>query len=223
MAGLSMVMLQANGQTLWLLPERALFLPESDTLLIADAHLGSAESLAVLSGLVRRLEVARIVFLGDFLHAARAEPGALDAVLRWRERHAALELTQVRSRLDTRIVEPPVALDIQAFDEPLMHRGLALCHRPQPVDGAFVLAGNVYPCVSIGGRGHDWHRLPCFWFSPHLCVLPAFGTFTGMQAIRPTQGERIFAAAGNRVFELLPRHKAGPSAPIPLDGPDAGA
>jgi DNA ligase-associated metallophosphoesterase len=215
MSAVTMVTLEVSGQTLWLLPQRAVFLPESDTLILADAHVGATEeSLTVLSGLVRRLEVTRIIFLGDFLHAARSDPTAMAALLRWRERHGSLELTLVRSRLETRVVEPPAILDIQAFDEPLMHRGLALCHRPQPVDGAFVLAGHLYPCVSIGGRAHDWHRLPCFWFSPRSGVLPAFGTFTGMQAIKPAKGERIFAAAADRVFELLPR----PKPPKPLSG-----
>jgi metallophosphoesterase superfamily enzyme len=206
MPAVTMVTLDAGGQTLWLLPERALFLPDSDTLLLADVHVGAnGESLSVLSDLVRRLEVTRIIFLGDFLHAARADPAAMRAMVRWREAHAALELTLVRSRLDARIVEPPAVLDIQAFDEPLMHRGLALCHRPHPIAGAFVIAGHVYPCVSVGGKGHDWHRLPCYWFSPRFGVLPAFGTFTGMQAIKPAKGERIFAVGVERVVELLPR------------------
>ena len=214
MSAVTMVTLEVGGQTLWLLPQRAVFLPESDALIVADAQIGAGdESLAVLSELVRRLEVTRIVFLGDFLHAARIDAVAMAAVLRWRERHAALELTLVRSRLDARIVEPPAALDIQAFDEPVMHRGLALCHRPQPIDGAFVLAGHIYPCVSIGGRSQDWHRLPCYWFAPRFGVLPAFGSFTGMQAIRPARGERVFASAADRVFELLPRPK--PPRPLP--------
>ncbi len=212
MSAVTMVTLEVSGQTLWLLPQRAVFLPESDTLVVADAHVGATEeSLSVLSELVRRLEATRIIFLGDLLHAARAQPAAMAAVLRWREQHALLELTLVRSRLEARVVEPPVVLDIQAFDEPLMHRGLALCHRPQPVEGAFVLAGHMHPCVSIGGRAHDWHRLPCYWFSPRMGVLPAFGTFTGMQAIRPGKGERIFASAADRVFELLPRQESRPS------------
>lgn len=211
MPDVTMVTLEASGQALWLLPEKAIFLPESDTLVLADAHV-NAETLQVLNALVKRLEATRIIFLGDFLHAARSDPAVMAAVMRWRERHGALELTLVRSRLEMRIVEPPVALDIQTFDEPLMHRGLVLCHRPQPVAGHFVLAGYVCPCVSVGGRAHDWHRLPSFWFSPLSGVLPAFGTFTGMQAVRAAQGERIFACAGERVVELLPRGKAAPEA-----------
>jgi len=214
MSAVTMVTLEVGGQALWLLPQRAAFMPESGALIIADAHVGATEdSLTVLSSLVRRLEATRIIFLGDFLHAVRADHRAMEAVIRWREAHAALELTLVRSRLDARIVEPPVILDIQAFDEPLMYRGLALCHRPHPIEGAFVLAGHVYPCVSIGGGGQDWHRLPCYWFSPRMGVLPAFGAFTGMQAIKPAKGERIFASAADRVFELLPKHK--PLKPLP--------
>jgi hypothetical protein len=58
MPAVTMVTLDAGGQTLWLLPERALFLPDSDTLLLADVHVGAnGESLSVLSDLVRRLEV----------------------------------------------------------------------------------------------------------------------------------------------------------------------
>jgi len=166
------------------------------------------ETLTVLSGLVKRLEAKRIIFLGDLLHSAHSlAPATLAAVIRWREFHSALELTLVRGNHDDRAGDPPAVLDIQAFDEPLMHRGLALCHHPQPIAGAFVLAGHVHPCVSVGGRAHDWHRLPCFWFTQRMAVLPAFGAFTGMQAIRPARGERVFAAAAERVFELLPKPK----------------
>ena len=245
-----MVTVEMAGQTLMLLPEKVIFMPESDTLLVADAHIGKAtsfrqlgvpvpagttdETLTVLSRLVHRLDVKRVVFLGDFLHSARAlAVDTLATVLRWRERHSALELTLVRGNHDDRAGDPPAILDIQAFDEPLMHRGLALCHHPRPIDGAFVLAGHLHPCVSIGGRAHDWHRLPCFWFSQRSAgppqasslplggadaatrrpwghqggvgVLPAFGAFTGMQAIRVRHGERVFAAAPDRVFELMPK------------------
>jgi metallophosphoesterase superfamily enzyme len=211
-----MVTLQASGHPLWLLPEGAAFLPEFDTLIVADAHLdGTDESLSVLSGLVRRLEATRIVFLGDFLQATLGEPAAFEALAHWRERHRTLELTLVRGQFGPRVAQPPAELDIQIFDEPLSHHGLALCHSPQPIEGAFVLAGRLYPCVSVRGRGNEWYRLPCFLFSPRLGVLPAFRSSADMQPVRPAKGQRIFALTANRVFELLPKRRA----PKPL--PDA--
>ena len=213
-----------GGVTLMLLPEKAVFVPEADTLLVADAHVGkatsfrqlgvpvphgtTAETLAALTGLVDRLEAKRIVFLGDFLHSRRAlAPGTLETLRRWRERHAALELTLVRGNHDAHAGDPPAALDIQPVDEPLRLLGLGLAHHPRPMADAYVLAGHLHPCVAIGGRAHDWHRLPCFWFGARVGVLPAFGAFTGMQAIRAQPGERVFAAAPERVFEL-PRRPA---------------
>jgi DNA ligase-associated metallophosphoesterase len=214
--------LQVSGHTLLLLPEKVVFLPGCDTLLVADAHIGKAtsfrqlgvpvphgttdETLSVLTRLVQRLDAKRIVFLGDFLHSARSlAAGTFASVLRWRELHGAVEMTLVRGNHDDRAGDPPAVLDIQPFDEPVMLRGLALSHHPRPMAGAFVLAGHLHPCVNIGGRADDWHRLPCFWFSEQVGVLPAFGAFTGMRAIRAQPGQRVFAAASDRVFELLPR------------------
>lgn len=222
MNAVATVTLQVAGQTLLLLPEKVVFLPECDTLLVADAHIGKAtsfrqlgvpvpagttgETLGVLTRLIQRLDVKRVVFLGDFLHSARSlAPDTLAAVLRWRELHGPVEMTLVRGNHDDRAGDPPAALDIQPFDEPVALRGLALAHHPRPMAGAYVLAGHLHPCVSVGGRAHDWHRLPCFWFSERVGVLPAFGAFTGMQAIRPRPGERVYAAAPDRVFELQPR------------------
>lgn len=211
--------IEIAGQTLVLLPEKAVFLPESDTLLIADAHIGKATSfrqlgvpvpagttddtLSRLTRLIERLGVRRVVFLGDFLHSARSlAPDTLATVIRWRQTHRSLQLTLVRGNHDDRAGDPPALLIIDAVDEPLLQEGLAFCHHPRPVDGAFVLAGHLHPCIGVGGRAHDWHRMPCFWFSPRVGVLPAFGAFTGMHAIPVRTGERIFAAAPERVFEL---------------------
>ena len=217
-----MTTLTVGGQVLMLMPEKCVLLPESDTLLVADLHIGKAlsfralgvpvpggttgETLALLASLVRRLAVRRIVFLGDFLHSARSHaPATMAAVAQWRAEHAGLELTLVRGNHDDRAGDPPAHLGIEPVDEPLMQGGLALCHHPRPQPGAYVLAGHLHPCVSVGGRAHDWLRLPCFWFTPQFGVLPAFGAFTGMLAIRTARGERVFAATPQQVFELIPR------------------
>ena len=213
------------GAALHLLADRAAFDPALGCLLIADAHIGKAQSfrrrgvpvpagttahsLARLSALVAATGARQIVFLGDLMHSAHAQnPATMQAFGDWRSQHADLELTLVRGNHDDHAGDPPAILDIQAFDEPLRHGALAFCHHPQPIAGAYVLAGHLHPCVSVGGRAHDWHRLPCFWFSQQVGVLPAFGSFTGMQTIRTKQGERVFAAAAHRVFELQPKPKA---------------
>ena len=221
-----------GGQLLVLLPERAAFLPESRTLLVADAHVGKAvsfrtlgvpvprgtttENLDQLSALVADSAALRIVFLGDFLHSRRSHaPATLGAIARWREAHPDLELTLVRGNHDDRAGDPPAGLRIDVVDEPLPLGPFALCHDPKPVAGRYVLAGHWHPCISVRGRAFERLRLPCFWFGDDsgtrpqhaVGVLPAFGAFTGMHRIEPRPGDRIFPVAGDvvRAIAALPR------------------
>lgn len=214
-----MVTIEVAGQALTLLPQKAALLPDSRTLLIADAHIGKAtsfralgvpvprgttsETLAALSELIVRHGVRRIVFLGDFLHSARSHAAAtLSAVARWRDEHPALSLVLVRGNHDDRAGDPPAALGFEVVDEPLREGGFALCHHPEPVEGAHVIAGHLHPCVSVRGRAHERLRLPVFHVGERVTVLPAFGSFTGMHPVRRAAGDRIFAVADDAVHEV---------------------
>jgi DNA ligase-associated metallophosphoesterase len=214
-----MLEIELAGQRLTLLAQRAACLPDQRCLLVADAHIGKAASFRRLgvpvpggttAQTLQRLSEAiavsgarRVVFLGDLLHSAHAHaPATLQALARWRRQHAALELLLVRGNHDQHAGDPPAALGIQAVDEPLRMGALALCHHPRPRDGAYVLAGHLHPCVVLGGRAHQRLRLPCFHFGEAVGVLPAFGAFTGMHAVRPQPGEHVFVVGDEAVLPL---------------------
>jgi DNA ligase-associated metallophosphoesterase len=216
-----MLEVDVAGVRLRLLAQRAAYLIDERCLLVADAHIGKAvsfrrlgvpvpqgtttQTLQTLSRAIEASGARRVVFLGDLLHSAQAHaPATLQALAQWRERHAALELLLVRGNHDDHAGDPPAALGVQALDEPLRLGGLALCHHPQPRDEAYVLAGHLHPCVVLGGRAHQRLRLPCFHFGAKVGVLPAFGEFTGMHAVRPGPGERIYLVSGDAV-QPLPR------------------
>lgn len=188
-------------------------------LLVADVHLGKAqsfrrlgvpvpggsgaESLAHLSGLIAALGVRELVCLGDLLHSRHAHDAAPAALLRdWRARHADLALTLVRGNHDDRAGDPPPELGVTLVDEPWRVGPFALCHHPQPVAGAYALAGHLHPCATLGGRAHDRLRLPCFHLGAEVGVLPAFGAFTGMHPLRAGPGDRRFVIADDRVVAL---------------------
>jgi uncharacterized protein len=212
-------------------PSGAALLTAQETLLVADAHFGKAVSFRklgvpvpqgttteTLDGLTRVLEqtgAKRVVFLGDFLHSRRSHAApTLDALHRWRAVHAQLELTLVRGNHDDRAGDPPASLGIAVVDEPLPLGPFALCHHPQAIAGAYVLAGHWHPCISVSGRAFERLRLPCFWMGDdsgalpqHATgVLPAFGSFTGMHRIEPRAGDRIFPVADDvvRAIPALP-------------------
>jgi len=210
---------EAGGTVLRLLPQRAAYLPEHRTLLVADAHIGKAvsfrrlgvpvpggttsETLQRLSDAVAATGALHIVFLGDLLHSARSRAAATwAAVAHWREAHAELQLTLVRGNHDSHAGDPPPEWGVRCVDEPLHLGGLALCHHPQPVAGAYVLAGHIHPAVVLGGRAHQRLRLPCFHLGAEVGVLPAFGAFTGMHVMARGAGERVYVVAGDEVRAL---------------------
>jgi len=205
------------GELLQLLPERALWWPDARVLFVADLHLGKAaayralgqpvpggttqENLARLDALMARLAPHRIVFLGDFLHAAQART-VLAAVEAWRARHAGIAMTLVRGNHDSRAGDPPDALGIDVVDEPFLLGPFACCHHPQTHATHFVLAGHLHPICRLHGPGRDSVRLPCFVSDAQQAVLPAFGEFTGGWLMEQAPGRRFHAVGGDAVWAL---------------------
>ena len=219
-----MLRIRLAGDDVVLHPSGAALLASHSTLLVADAHFGKAvsfrrlgvpvpsgtttENLETLSRALQDTQAQRLVFLGDFLHSKRSHAaGTLASITQWREAHASLPITLVRGNHDDRAGDPPAHLGIDAVDEPLALGPFALCHHPEPVSGAYVIAGHWHPCISVKGRAFERLRLPCFWFGDDtgalparaVGVLPAFGSFTGMHRIEPHAGDRIFPVAEDAV------------------------
>jgi uncharacterized protein len=213
--------IEVGGARLHLLAGKAAWWPAERTLLLADAHIGKAVSyrrlgvpvpeattagnLDAIDALLAAHDAERIVFLGDLLHSRHAhDRDTLAAVAAWRAQRMALELVLVRGNHDDRAGDPPPSWGVHCVDEPFMlptAPQLALCHHPKPIDRAYVLAGHLHPCTTVG-RGIDRLRLPCFHFGASVGVLPAFGAFTGMHPIERTPGDRVFVVAEDRVVAI---------------------
>lgn len=211
-------------EELLLLPERALFWPRAETLVVADAHFGKAASfrasavpvprgtttgtLARLDGLLDRTGARRILFLGDFLHAKDGRaPDMLGALADWRKRRHAVEMTLVRGNHDRRAGDPPREVAVECVDAPFLEPPFALAHHPRPVPGSYVLAGHLHPAVVLTGPARQRERLVCFWFGVDFGVLPAFGDFTGVAEVSPTAEDRVFVIADECVVEAVQPHR----------------
>jgi DNA ligase-associated metallophosphoesterase len=214
-------LVQWAGESLELLPERALWWPARRVLFVADLHIGKAatyralgqpvpggttrENLARLDALLARHAPDHIVFLGDFLHAAQARtPQVLALLAEWRAQHPGLAMTLVRGNHDSRAGDPPEALGMAVVDEPHLIGPFACCHHPQLPDHPthFVLAGHLHPVRSLHGRGRDSLRMPCFVQQERQAILPAFGEFTGGHAMEAAPGRRFYAVGGHAVWAI---------------------
>ncbi|MGJ7547743.1 ligase-associated DNA damage response endonuclease PdeM [Pseudomonas alloputida] len=207
------------GETLWLLPDKAIYWPARRTLLVADVHIGKAASyralhqpvprgtttatLARLDALLNTYDCEQLVILGDFLHARAAHsPGTLASLHRWKNSHGAVKVLLVRGNHDRHAGDPPVELGIEVRDEPFLLEPFALRHDPMPHPTHPVLAGHVHPVYVLRGRARQRLRLPCFLIDAQVSLLPAFGEFTGGWSIEPGPSARAFVAGGDRVWAL---------------------
>ena len=206
------------GERVLLLPEKAVYWPARQMLIIADIHFGKAasfraqgipvprgtttENLLGLNALIERHGARHVVFLGDFLHARAAHASSTQqAMLAWRRSRSDLGLTLVRGNHDKHAGDPPAALRIEVVDEPWKIGPLLFAHHPQAHPDGYVLAGHVHPVYRLATRA-DALRLPCFMFGPESGMLPSFGSFTGGHPVTPGPGDRVFVATDDRVIAI---------------------
>jgi DNA ligase-associated metallophosphoesterase len=180
-----------RGHRLELLPDRAIWDRARRVLLVADLHLGKAETFQshgiplpsdgdattfnALLDLAHRLQPQQVVVLGDLIHSRlgltqelRSKLAALPGLL-----GCPLRLIGGNHERGSWIAALP--------QEP--SQGLGpwwLSHEPEPRDDLLNLCGHLHP-VALVGRGHDRLRLPCFSYNPQQerLALPAFGALTG--------------------------------------------
>ena len=208
------------GERLLLLPEKAVYWPAQQMLIIADIHFGKAasfraqgipvprgtttENLLGLDALIERHGARHVVFLGDFLHARAAHASSTQqAMLAWRQSRPGLRLTLVRGNHDKHAGDPAAILDIELVDEPHMVGPFAFCHHPDlDLDGGgYALAGHVHPAWVLATR-FDSLRLPCFVVGSERMILPSFGSFTGGHVVRREAGDAIFVTSGEAVHSV---------------------
>ncbi|MBK9307959.1 MAG: ligase-associated DNA damage response endonuclease PdeM [Nitrospira sp.] len=204
-----------------LLPERCLFWPSQRMLVVADCHFGKAETfqqhglwlpaaplrqdLAVLSTLIKRLSVERILFLGDLVHASA---GVTNKIV---EEFAAW-LTEYSGHVDVILGNHdkglskrwPADWSVVKLRRHVRIGKFFFQHQPpnKPRSGStFYWSGHVHPVMSLI-MGPERMRLPAFFISPNQGLLPAFSRLAGGFEISPSRRDRVFVIGGRGVYEI---------------------
>ncbi|MFK7741332.1 MAG: ligase-associated DNA damage response endonuclease PdeM [Planctomycetota bacterium] len=208
-----------RGVELQLLPERAVFVPGFDALLVADLHVGKAEAfqrrgvpvpsgvgdddLARLSALIERTHARQLWVLGDLVHDRDAAQTAGLAVLR--RGHRDVEFHVVRGNHDRHLAQLPSAWGFEEHEDFAALGPFALRHEPvaefsdQP-DGLYTLCGHLHPMAKLRGAG-DELLLPCFQFGDRIGLLPAFTSWSSGVRVDVRDGQ-TFVVAGDTVVAL---------------------
>ena len=209
---------EVAGEHLLLLPEKAVYWPAQEMLVIADIHFGKAasfralgvpvprgtttENLNALDALIEAHGARQVAFLGDFLHARAAHASSTQqAMLAWRATRPGLRLLLVRGNHDRHAGDPAAALGIELVDEPHGIGPFAFCHHPDLETPGYALAGHVHPAWVLATR-FDALRLPCFVVGRRRMILPSFGSFTGGHVVTREAGDAIYVTSGEAVHAV---------------------
>ena len=207
------------GQDLIIVPDRALFWKKQEMLIVADPHFGKAQTIREygipvpfgttkrdldrLSCLLDEFDARKLIFLGDLTHDKIDSPVNFNRLIdQWRNRHSRLKLLLASGNHDRRSDGPPVPFRVDYVAEKIQLGPFSFVHKPKSVESEYIIAGHLHPAVSMRGKGRLKETLPCFYFGSRYAILPAFGSFTGTQVIRPATEDRIYVVAGDEVVEM---------------------
>lgn len=208
-----------KGQALCLSADRCIFWEEQKSLIVSDLHFGKTghfrksgiavpqtvykEDMQRLVNLLQFFKPEQLIVVGDFFHSHANKE--LDFFLKWRADFESLQITLVKGNHDILQSAWYEQANISIVDECLRLGPFAFAHDldscPQDKD-AYLFSGHIHPGIYIAGAGRQSLRLPCFYFTEHYAVLPAFGKFTGLALIEPSAKETVIAIADNKLVPV---------------------
>ena len=204
-----------RGQSLVLLPEKAMYWPEQDVLLISDVHLGKIshfrkagiglpakalhDNYKRLQYIIDKCSPSSIIFLGDLFHSSYNNEWMYFKEFREANKNISFQLIMGNHDI----------LDIDMYSlvnlEICSHKNLdpfLLTHHPKQDAELYNLCGHIHPAIKIRGKGRQSIRMPCFFFSRYQGILPAFGTFTGSHALKAANDDMVFGITGDTIIRI---------------------
>ena len=210
----------------------ALWLPASQTVIIADLHLGyswaqrrrgelgplaDTQTREKLLGCRDELRPRRFVFLGDIVHAPRScapERAWIEETLG--QLMGGAELIAVRGNHDRCFATEFAGLNLQTA-EAWSNGMLTAAHGDRfefalPEHGTLVL-GHLHPALAIRDASGAGQKLPVFLVNSNCILLPAFSPFAGgydvtgglpadMRKCFGKESINVYATSGKRVVRL---------------------
>ncbi len=199
--------------------DRTIYWPAERALLLADLHLGKATHFRkhgvyvpgdVIQKELLRIETAilhhqplAIYILGDLFHASYNAEWPLFVELM--HQYAHLRWVLLKGNHDVLGRGTYEEAGFEVVDDRLMVHNVVLAHKPEAVaelsEDEFAIVGHIHPGYTLGAKGLPGKvRMPCCWLSGRRLVLPAWGSFTGLDIVQAKAGDHLFLLTENAVW-----------------------
>jgi metallophosphoesterase superfamily enzyme len=193
----------------WLTPERvAVHLP-TGTGVLADLHLGYAESrrsrgdavpvpalndlLRPLAAVLHRHQVRKVAVAGDLLEDGGSS--VIDELVTWFAVHDAVLEAVVPGNHDRK--QPEALRRLPLFPDGYQLDGWLVVHGDRALPAGPVVCGHIHPSVRLVGK-----RRPCYVAGPGRLVLPAYSPDARGTIVTASPGQRCLVPVGTNVVDF---------------------
>ena len=207
-----------GGTELHLLPEKAVYIPKMNYLLLSDLHLGKIQhfiangltlpsvnefsNLSALQDLLIQHNPKEIFFLGDLFHSDwNASYSELNTFI---HSFPQTQFHLVKGNHDILSDHLYQALGLNVYQESYRLEKLLFKHQVDTIGSSVIptISGHVHPAVILKGTGKQYLRLPCFWQRSYDLVLPAFGYYTGTHPVSCEEQDIIHVIADSTIVQV---------------------
>jgi len=202
------------NQTFILLPQKAIYWTQKQTLILGDLHLGKAthfrkngialnQSIAQndfekLNFLLSNLKLKEVYFLGDLFHSEyNSEIMELAKTIL---KNTSIKFTLVKGNHDIIKQVHFEKIGIQVVTE-LKVEPFIFTHEPINTSNFYNIYGHLHPGIRLKGKARQNLSLPCFYFAKNFAVMPAFSNFTGLKILPNKEAVAIYLVAEHKIIK----------------------
>jgi DNA ligase-associated metallophosphoesterase len=207
-------MISLKGEALELLPERAMWWPKEQALILSDLHWGKSahfrkhgipmpgstqqQDALRLARIVAQTGARQLIIAGDLFHSRHNSE--VDDFRRWRDAHEDLKIDFIMGNHDILDASFYKGLGFVVYEQGMECKPFYIAHDELLHPTLYTIHGHLHPGISIPGV--KAHSLPVFAVGSHALILPAFGRFTGCKRIHPGNFEALYVVGEEKVLKL---------------------
>lgn len=203
-----------KGEIFLLLPQKAMYRPAKQQLILSDLHLGKAAhfrkngiplptptkstDLENLQELINHLQPKKIILLGDLFHSDYNTEWLL--FQQFLNHNNLLSFVLVKGNHDVlkkEVYNIQNLVVVDKIDEP----DFIFTHHPIKKSTRINFCGHIHPALKVTGKAKQSITFPCFYFGANNFIFPAFGSLTGLCVLKPEKDATYYLVSLNRVVE----------------------
>lgn len=207
--------IQLQGESFFLLPQRAMYRPSKKQLILSDIHLGKAthfrkqgialpgqshlKDIDTLQFLLNLWQPSSVLILGDLFHSTYNKEWLLFKSLLMEYAHLQFILVEGNHDIldGTKYILPNL-FKVKFVEE----EKFIFSHHQLKNQKKLNISGHVHPGLQLFGTAKQSMRLPCFYSGKTHFIIPAFGHLTGLHLLEREDYSDYYLIVENGIVKL---------------------